>query len=151
MICKDFIAPIKGKLLSIECVEDEIFSDRVMGDGFAIEINGREIVAPFDGEIGATFPSGHAVCVIGDNGIQVMIHIGLETHKLPGQIHKLQVQKGDRVKAGDLLVISDYKKIRKNKAHSLCPIVFLNDERVELLKENQDVDVREEDIISIEI
>ena len=79
---KTFLAPIKGKLLDISCVPDEVFADRVMGDGFALDILGGEVIAPMDGVVTAVFPGGHAVCLQADCGVQVLIHIGLETHTI---------------------------------------------------------------------
>lgn len=144
----DFVAPMSGKLLDISKVPDIVFSDRIMGDGFAIDINGSEVVAPLDGTVSVVFPGGHAICINGDNGIQILIHIGLETHGIEN-IYNIKVEKGQYVKQGDVLVEADYKKIRKKAKSSISPIVFLNKESVRLLKEGQDVNVRENQIIEV--
>lgn len=147
----DFIAPIEGMLLPVESVEDETFSERIMGDGFAIDILGNDVVAPIDGEISVAFPTGHAVCITGDDGVQVMIHIGLETHLLEKNPHRLFVKKGDRVNKGDLLVKTDYKLIQKMAKSSKCPIIFLNGEKVEMLKLNQRIKLKEPNIVEVTI
>jgi glucose-specific phosphotransferase system IIA component len=144
----DFVAPMSGKLLDICNVPDIVFSDRIMGDGFAIDINGSEVVAPLDGTVSVVFPGGHAICINGDNGIQILIHIGLETHGIEN-IYKIKVEKGQHVKQGEVLVEADYKKIRKKAKSSISPIVFLNKESVRLLKEGQEVNVGENQIIEV--
>jgi glucose-specific phosphotransferase system IIA component len=146
--CLDFIAPMSGKLLDISKVPDIVFSDRVMGDGFAIDINGSAVVAPLTGTVSVVFPGGHAICINGDNGIQVLIHIGLETHHIEN-IYKVKVVKGQQVEQGDLLVEADYKKIRKKAKSSISPIVFLKQETVRLLKENQEVKAGENQIVEV--
>jgi glucose-specific phosphotransferase system IIA component len=146
--CIDFIAPMSGKLLDITEVPDIVFSERVMGDGFAIDISGTEVVAPLDGTVSMVFPGGHAICITGDNGIQILIHIGLDTHGV-ANIYKTKVEKGQQVKQGDLLVEADYKKIRKKAKSSISPIVFLKQETVLLLKENKEVKAGENQIVEI--
>ncbi|MCM0647106.1 PTS glucose transporter subunit IIA [Clostridium swellfunianum] len=146
--CTDFIAPMSGKLLDISKVPDIVFSDRVMGDGFAIDISSSEVLAPLDGTVSVVFPGGHAICISGDNEIQILIHIGLETHGI-ASIYKIKVEKGQQVKQGDLLVEADYKKIRKKAKSSISPIVFLNQETVHLLKENQEVNAGENEIVEV--
>lgn len=150
MITKKFIAPIKGKILDITNVEDEVFSDKIMGDGFAIDIEGPKIVAPFDGVVRVLFPGGHAVCIESDEGIQVLLHIGLDTHHLAVSPYKIYTEVDKRVKAGELLIEADYKRIKKKAKSSKCPIVFLKDEKINVLKMNQFVDVGEENIVEIE-
>lgn len=147
---KTFLAPIKGKLLDISCVPDEVFADRVMGDGFALDILGGEVIAPMDGVVTAVFPGGHAVCLQADCGVQVLIHIGLETHTIK-HLYKTKVEQGQHVKAGDLLVVADYKKLRKKAKSPIMPIVFLNQEKIELLKENEMVEAGDTGIIRITV
>lgn len=144
----DFLAPISGTLLDISKVPDEVFADRIMGDGFAVDIQGAHVVAPIDGIVTSVFPGGHAICIQGDNGIQLLIHIGLETHGIPG-LYEVFVEKDQHVKQGDLLVKADYKKIRKKAKSSITPIVFLNSEHVRLLKQHQEVHAGERDIIEV--
>lgn len=144
----DFLAPISGTLVDISKVPDEVFADRIMGDGFAVDIKGSKVVAPIDGIVTSVFPGGHAICIQGDNGLQILIHIGLETHGIPG-LYEVFVSKDQRVKQGDLLVKADYKKIRKKAKSSITPIVFLNSEQIQLLKENQDIEAGENHIIEV--
>lgn len=144
----DFLSPISGVIMDISQVPDEIFAERVMGDGFAVDIKGPDVVAPIDGVIRSVFPGGHAICLEGDNGIQVLIHVGLETFNIDGLID-VYCQKNQHVKQGDLLVKAKWKKIRKKAKSPIAPIVFLNKETVHLLKENVDVCAGENKIVEI--
>ncbi|MDP3305644.1 MAG: PTS glucose transporter subunit IIA [Erysipelotrichaceae bacterium] len=80
-----FAMPIEGELLSIEQVSDPVFSTRMMGDGFAIIPKGEYFVAPFSGTAEVVFPTGHALVLKSEDGISVLIHIGLNTINLAGE------------------------------------------------------------------
>ena len=100
----------------------------------AVNLTGNKIVAPFDGEVTVMYPSGHAVCLAGDQGAKLMIHVGVETFKING-INKAYVKVGDRVKKGDLLIKADIRKMKKLTGNTATAIVFLEEEEVVLLKE----------------
>lgn len=134
----EFLSPCKGEAIRIEEFPDEIISDRAMGDGFGIYLSGNEVVAPFDGEVSVLFPTGHAICLIGDNGLQLMIHIGVDSYQIAG-LNKTYVSVGDKVKKGQLLIKTDYKKLKKKTGNTATAIVFLNNEKVELTKVNAEV------------
>lgn len=148
MIEKNFIAPMKGKLISIEKVPDDTFSLKMMGEGFAFIIEGDSVYAPLDGEIVSIFPGGHAILMNTKEDIQILIHIGLETHKLQG-MHDPQVKNGDVVKQGDLLVKTKLGK-EKDINSKYSPIVFLNKEKIKLLKEDVEVEAKENNFVEIE-
>lgn len=132
----------------MSAVPDEVFADKVMGDGFAVDLQGKDVVAPVAGVVESVFPGGHAVCVVADNGCQILIHIGLETHHIPG-VYRVRVKAGQRVKQGELLVTADYKKVRKHAHSPVSPVVFLNQEKVRILKEDQLVKAGENHIVEI--
>lgn len=144
----EFLCPMTGQLLSLSAVPDEVFADKVMGDGFAVDLQGKEVVAPVAGVVQSIFPGGHAICIVADNGCQILIHIGLETHHICGA-YRIRAEVGQRVKPGDLLVTADYKKVRKHADSPISPIVFLNQEKVTILKENQLVKAGENHIVEI--
>lgn len=144
----NFKAPLAGKLVAIDTVPDEVFSDRVMGDGFAIELTGSSVIAPFDGIVQTVFPTGHAVCIESDEGIQVMIHLGLETHVISGLYTPL-VTLHQVVKQGQPLTKINFNKMKKKSSSLLCPVIFLDGSTIELLKEGQHVEQNEENIIVI--
>ena len=120
---KTFLAPIKGKLLDISCVPDEVFADRVMGDGFALDILGGEVIAPMDGVVTAVFPGGHAVCLQADCGVQVLIHIGLETHTIK-HLYKTKVEQGQHVRQAIYWLLRIIKNYVKRPNHQLRQSFF---------------------------
>ena len=145
---RNFLSPMTGKIMDISTVPDAVFSDRIMGDGFAVELDGKNIVAPVDGVVASVFPGGHAVCMVTDSNCQILIHIGLETHCMD-DVYEIHVRDGQRVRAGELLIRADYRRIRRNKNAAISPVVFLGGEKIKLLKENQRVWAGENDIIEI--
>jgi glucose-specific phosphotransferase system IIA component len=125
-----FAMPIQGELLSIEQVSDPVFSTRMMGDGFAIIPTGEHIVAPFSGRVEVVFPTGHAIVLNSDDGISVLIHIGLDTVNLKGEGFEVLIKQGDQVLIGDPLIKIDLNFI-KNKGYDMTtPIVFLSGQKV---------------------
>lgn len=128
----------KGKISKLDTFPDEIISEKTLGDGFVLNATDNILVAPFDGEVSVVYPTGHAICIQGDNGIQLMIHIGAETYKIEG-LNKPLVKVNDKVKKGDKLVKTNIKQLVKKTGSSAIAIVFLNGEKVIDLKENSDV------------
>jgi len=95
-----FIAPMKGKIIPLSDVDDQVFSTKMMGDGFAIELDDNKVVAPFDGEVIMTFPTKHAYGLRRSDGLEIFIHIGMDTVQLNGEGFNCLVKTGDLVKKG---------------------------------------------------
>lgn len=129
----EFLSPCEGEVIKIEEFPDDVFSEKALGDGFGVNLTGNKIVAPFDAEVTVLYPSGHAVCLAGDNGVKVMIHVGVETYKLDG-LNKTYVKVGDRVKKGDLLIKTDVRKMKKKTGNTATAVIFLEGEEVISLK-----------------
>ena len=125
----DFIvhAPVDGWAASLDEVPDEVFSGRLLGDGVAIDPTGTTVHAPFDGVIGALPRSRHAVSVRADNGVEVLIHVGLETVKLEGRGFVAHVAEGQRVAAGELLLTLDLDRIADGAISLITPVVVTGD------------------------
>lgn len=121
-----FVSPMTGKLLSIEEVPDEVFSQKMMGDGFAIDPAEGVVVSPVDGEIINLFPTKHAIGIRTQNGREVLIHIGIDTVKLEGKGFKSLVQEGDSIQAGQELLEFDLDFVKENAPSLISPIVFTN-------------------------
>jgi PTS system trehalose-specific IIC component len=119
-------APLTGKITPIERVPDPTFSEKMMGDGLAIEPADGKVVAPIDGEIVQIFPTKHAIGLKGKSGIEVLIHIGLETVGLNGEGFEAHVEQGDLVKVGDPLVTFDLDFIKEKAASAITPVVITN-------------------------
>ncbi len=119
-------APIQGKVIPLSKVEDEAFAGGDLGSGVAIIPSVGEIKAPFDGEITTLFPTLHAIGITGDNGIEMLIHIGFDTVKLNGKPFTAKVKQGDHVKKGDLLLTFDIEEIKAAGCGITTPIIITN-------------------------
>lgn len=117
------LAPVSGWAAPLDEVPDAVFSQRMLGDGLAIDPTGSEVLAPFDGVITVLPASRHAVSIRSDHGIEVLIHVGLETVALKGQGFTAHVAEGDRVKAGDRLVSFDLDTVARGATSLITPVV----------------------------
>lgn len=144
----DFVSPMSGKLLPLEEVPDPVFAQGAMGQGCAIELTDGEVVAPFDGEVVACFPTGHAYGLRSDSGVEVLLHIGLDTVELDGAGFDRKVEAGQRVRRGEVLVAVDIAAIRARGKSLLSPVVFTDGQGVRLLKSGQHVKCGETDILA---
>lgn len=129
-----FLSPGKGKVCKLKEFPDEVISDGTLGDGFALYLEDDFIVAPFNGEVTIVYPTGHAICLVSDDGAQMMIHIGAETFNII-DLNKTYIKVGDRVEKGDRLIKTSVKDLKKKTGSSAMAVVFLNGEKVSDLKE----------------
>lgn len=143
---KKFICPMAGKIISITDVPDDVFSNRLLGDGFAIELSSSEVVSPIDGEITTVFPTGHAFGIKSDN-IELLIHVGLDTVKLEGKPFDIKVKVGQKVKAGDVITLVDTDYIKVSNTSLVSPVIFTSGEKVEVKNLNSSVNVGDKNII----
>ncbi|MFD1359439.1 PTS glucose transporter subunit IIA [Fictibacillus halophilus] len=127
------VAPLTGKIVSIEEVPDPTFSQKMMGDGIAIEPTEGVVVAPVDGEIVQFFHTKHAIGIQSESGAEILIHVGLETVNMNGEGFEGHVNVGDKVKAGDKLLTFDLDLIKEKAASTVTPIVITNGDAVESL------------------
>ncbi|MCM3760359.1 PTS glucose transporter subunit IIA [Alkalihalobacillus oceani] len=124
-------APLTGKLVSIEDVPDPTFSQKMMGDGFAIDPADGSVLAPVSGEIVQVFPTKHAVGIKTAGGAEVLIHIGLETVTMDGEGFEAHVKEGDQVQVGDLLVEFDLNLVKEKAASTLTPVIITNQDQLD--------------------
>lgn len=138
-------APIKGKVVSLNEVPDPVFSDKMMGDGVAIQPEEGMVYAPVDGEIAQMFHTGHAVGIRTKEGVEVLIHIGLETVSLEGEGFTTKVEQGDRVKTGQPLIQFSLDTVKEKAKSTITPVVVTNMDLVDSLapKLSEQVDVGE--------
>ena len=120
------IAPYKGKIYDIENISDKIFNTKVLGDGFAIEIEGDEIIAPTDGTVVNVYTTEHAFIIQDKFGHNILIHVGLGTSGLNGEGIKLFKKIGDTVKKGEKIGTLDRNAITKAGISLVSPVTFLN-------------------------
>ena len=143
-----FQAPMSGICVPLEAVEDQVFSSKTMGDGFAIDLQDGRIYAPLSGTIVMAFPSGHAYGIQTDNGKEILLHIGMDTVELNGEGFHSRVKLKDNVKQGDLIAEVDLAYIRGKGKSLVSPIVFTDGTRVKLHKVNEVVTAGDEHIIT---
>ena len=115
-----------GEVINIEDVRDPVFSQKMMGDGFAVEPENGHIVSPVAGKVTSVFPTKHALGLVTDNGLEVLVHIGLDTVSLEGKPFEVKVTEGQTVAAGDLLVEADLDAIREAGRETSTIVVFTN-------------------------
>ncbi|WDV45942.1 PTS glucose transporter subunit IIA [Clostridiaceae bacterium M8S5] len=141
------LSPIEGNVIDIENVEDEVFSQKMLGDGVAIDPLDNKVVSPCDGEILQVFPTKHAVGIKSNDGLEILIHIGIDTVNLKGQGFESFVKQGDVVKAGDILMQLDVEYLRKNAKSLVSPVIITNGEIVKDIEKFTNKVVKNTDII----
>ncbi len=120
-------SPVKGKIIKLENVLDEAFSSGALGKGIAIEPSeDGKVFAPFDGVIETAFPTKHAIGLTSDKGVELLIHIGMDTVKLGGNHFVSHIEEGQKIKKGDLLMEFDAEKIKEAGYSVITPIVVTN-------------------------
>lgn len=122
----EIASPVKGRLIPLEDVGDEVFSAGILGKGAAVEPSEGKVFAPVDGIIDNIPESNHAIGIIADNGANILVHVGIDTVKLKGRNYSVSVKEGERVKKGDLLMTFDISAIRKSGYKTTTPIVVCN-------------------------
>ncbi|AWN61391.1 beta-glucoside-specific PTS transporter subunit IIABC [Streptococcus sobrinus] len=122
----DVIPFAPGKIVELNQVDDPVFSTGVMGNGFAIIPTEGKVVAPFTGKVSMVFETKHAIGLRSNNGVEVLIHIGLDTVNLKGQYFKVHVKEGDTVSKGQLLVEFDLDKIKELGYDTVIPFIVTN-------------------------
>lgn len=123
-----------GEVINIEDVKDPVFSQKMMGDGFAVEPENGHIVSPVAGKVTSVFPTKHALGLVTDNGLEVLVHIGLDTVSLEGKPFEVKVSEGQTVAAGDLLVEADLEAIREAGRETSTIVVFTNADAIKSVK-----------------
>ena len=140
-------APLAGRALPLTEVNDAVFSQKVMGDGLAIQPSEGKVYAPFDGEVASLLETKHAIGLMGDNGMELLIHIGIDTVNLQGQCYDAHVKVGDRVKKGDLLISFDKDAIEKAGYETVTPVILTNTDNYTTIEARTGCEVRPGDTV----
>jgi PTS system sucrose-specific IIC component len=127
-------APLKGNVIARENIPDETFASGVLGDGVGIEPEIGEVVAPFDGEISTVTDTKHAVGISGPRGMEVLIHVGVDTVNMQGDGFELLVHEGDKIKAGQKLIRFDISKIKAAGYSTTTAVLLTNSDDFSDLK-----------------
>ena len=126
-----------GQVIALEQVKDPVFAQKMMGDGFAVEPANGNIVSPVSGTVSSIFPTKHALGIVTEAGLEVLVHIGLDTVSLEGKPFTVHVAEGQKVAAGDLLVTADLDAIRAADRETSTVVVFTNAEAIKSVKLEQ--------------
>jgi len=147
----EIVSPIKGEIVPLSEVPDQVFSQKLMGDGFAIIPSEGTVVAPVDGKIVNLFPTKHALGIESTDGREILIHFGIDTVNLKGEGFETLVSQGDEVMKGQPLLKVDLDYVKANAPSVITPIIFTNlgaDEKLNILKQGS-VEQGEENILTI--
>ena len=139
MVITKINSPLKGKTVDLKEVPDETFSSEILGRGLAIIPEDNKIYAPFDGEISVFFHTGHALSIKSVSGIELLIHVGIDTVKLNGEYFKKIKNQGDKVKKGELLLEFNSEEIAKKGYNLVTPILITDssvDDVIPIIGEN---------------
>lgn len=141
------VAPTAGKLVSIREVSDPTFSEEILGKGAAIIPSDGKFLSPAGGTVTTVFPTGHAVAITTEDGVEVLIHIGLDTVKLEGKNFTIHAKEGQKVQTGDLLLEADLEAIKADGYDIITPIVICNTDAFSEILPQDSMDVVSGDLI----
>ena len=126
-VFETILAPMTGTAVAITEVPDPIFIEKILGDGVAIVPAEGKVVSPVDGTVSKVAETGHIYAVTSDNGVEVVMHVGLETVALNGKCFHIYAKIGDKVKAGDLIAEADLEFIKETGRNSITPVLISSD------------------------
>lgn len=147
---EQFLSPASGKLKNITDVDDEVFSAKSLGDGFAIEPKVGEVYSPITGTVSMIFPTLHAIGLINANGMELLIHIGVDSVNLDGEGFEVLVKEGQNIKAGKLISKFDLDSIKGKIPSTDIMFIFTSGEVCEVNKNGMQVEAKEENIVKIQ-
>lgn len=122
----ELFAPLSGEIMQLSKVPDKVFASKMAGEGVAIDSIDDIVVAPADGHLALILNGNHAFCMKLDNGILIIVHIGIDTVELNGEGFKRLTQDGIRVKAGDPIIKIDRKKVLEKGYSLITPVLITN-------------------------
>lgn len=144
-------APTEGKLVSIKEVSDPTFSEEVLGKGVAIIPADGKFYAPVDGTISTIFPTGHAAAITSSEGVEILIHIGLDTVKLEGKHFTIHAEEGQEIKKGELLLEADLDQIKAEGYDIITPVIICNSDEYSEIQMMEPGDVAQgDDILTLQ-
>lgn len=143
-------APLKGKVVTLDKVNDTVFSKSIMGKGVAILPSEGEVRAPFKGVVNAVFPTKHAIGLTSEDGIEVMIHVGLDTVELDGKYFETFVKNNDSIEVNDLLLKFDMEAIKAADYDIITPIIITNSaEFIDIIETSEREVTFEKDLLKV--
>ena len=146
---EEIISFVSGEIVAIDTVNDQVFSQKLMGDGFAIIPNENKFYAPVSGKVSAVFPTGHAIGITTKKGVEVLLHLGINTVELDGKGFTLHVEQGQSVKQGDLLVEMDLDLVKEAGYDTTSMFILTSGRSVSDLKVNHQTTAKEAGIVKV--
>lgn len=143
----EILSPIQGKLYPLSDAKDEAFASETLGKGALIQPSNGKVYAPFDGTIVTLFPTKHAIGIVSDDGIEMLIHFGIDTVNLNGQHFTAFIEQGMKVKQGDLLLEADIEKIKAAGYETQVPVIITNSFNYQNIELSPKEDVSYQDVI----
>lgn len=128
-------APIDGQLIPLEKVQDSVFSQKMMGDGFAVEPSDDKIVSPVSGTVESIFPTKHALMIQSKHGLEIMLHLGIDTVELNGEPFEIVVKKGDQIEQGAAIGKMDIDAIKAKQKLPTVIVIVSNMDQVKNISE----------------
>lgn len=136
------VSPVDGKVVPLEQVPDEVFAQKMAGDGIAINSTGDVFVAPADGSLSMIFKTNHAFGMILDNGIEILVHIGIDTVELDGQGFERIASEGQKIKAGEPVIKINRQFIEEKGYSLITPVLITNQDELKEINYNYNDDAK---------
>lgn len=125
----EIYAPMTGEYVKIDDIPDPVFAQKMMGEGFGIDPTEGHVVSPINGKVDNVFPTKHAIGLKADNGLELLVHVGLDTVQLDGECFEVEVASGDTVSVGDPLLTFDLEHIKSNAKSTVSPVIITNSDQ----------------------
>lgn len=143
----EIAAPMNGRCVDIKKVPDPTFCEEILGKGVAIIPMDGKVYAPADGTITTVFPTGHAIGMTTDEGIEILVHVGIDTVCLKGEGFRIFAKEGQRVKQGELLIEADIGKIKESGYEVITPVIVCNSDEYAQINGTTEQEIRVGDVI----
>ncbi len=143
---REIKSPVDGQIVALESVKDDVFSQKMVGDGVAVIPMSNKFTAPIDGVVSKIFSTNHAYSIKSPKDLEVMVHIGLDTVALEGKGFTRVVNEGDEVKAGDVIIEVDLAYVTKHAKDIITPIIISDESDVKSIEKRLNI-VKSQDII----
>ncbi len=143
---REIKSPVDGQIVALESVKDDVFSQKMVGDGVAVIPMSNKFTAPIDGAVSKIFSTNHAYSIKSPKDLEVMVHIGLDTVALEGKGFTRVVNEGDEVKAGDVIIEVDLAYVTKHAKDIITPIIISDESDVKSIEKRLNI-VKSQDII----
>ena len=138
-------SPMTGKILKLSDVNDQAFSSEALGKGLAINPTDGKVYSPVDGTVTMLFNTNHAIGITSNKGVEILIHIGMDTVEMEGDGFTAHIKQGDKIKAGDLIMEVDLEKVKKAGFETITPILVTNYEDLLDLVETDQKEIKAKD------